>query len=115
MSSHLATLLVACQDRKGIVASLAQVLYGHGANIVDSDQHTDQIAGMFFQRLHFDLSTLTTDRVSLEAGIREVAQRFGMSWQLAYRAQVRRVAVLTSKHEHCVYDLLLRHRARELA
>jgi formyltetrahydrofolate deformylase len=115
MTGTFATLLVACQDRKGIVASLAQVLYGHGANIVDSDQHTDQIAGMFFQRLHFDLSTLTTDRVSLEAGIREVAQRFGMSWQLAYRAQVRRVAVLTSKHEHCVYDLLLRHRAGELA
>ena len=44
MSAHLATLLVACQDRKGLVASLAQVLYGHGANIIDSDQHTDPIS-----------------------------------------------------------------------
>src|SRR5690242_17083922 len=108
MIEHLATLLVACPDRKGIVASLAQVLYGHGANIIDSDQHTDTFAGMFFQRLHFDMSTLTTDRVSLEAGIREVAQRFGMTWQLAHRKQVRRVAVLSSKHEHCLYDLLIR-------
>ncbi|MGE0550549.1 MAG: formyltetrahydrofolate deformylase [Kofleriaceae bacterium] len=115
MTAHMATLLVACQDRKGIVASLAQVLYGHGANIIDSDQHTDAIAGMFFQRLHFDMSTLTTDRVSLEAGIREVAGRFGMTWQLAYKNQTRRIAVLTSKHEHCLYDLLIRHRAGELA
>jgi len=65
----VATLLVACPDRKGIVASLAQVLYGHGANILDSDQHSDAGAGMFFQRIRFDLSTLNTDKVALENGM----------------------------------------------
>jgi formyltetrahydrofolate deformylase len=39
-SSERATLLVSCPDRRGIVAALAQVLYGHGANIFDLDQHT---------------------------------------------------------------------------
>ncbi len=43
--AHFATLLVSCPDRKGIVAALAQLLYGHGANIVDVDQHTDTTAG----------------------------------------------------------------------
>ncbi|MBL9013329.1 MAG: formyltetrahydrofolate deformylase [Myxococcales bacterium] len=114
MTAHVATLLVACQDRKGLVASLAQLLYGHGANILDSDQHSDPVAGMFFQRLRFDMSTLTTDRVSLEAGIREVGARFGMDWRLAYGTKPRRVAVLCSKQEHCLYDLLIRHRAGEL-
>ena len=115
MTSHVATLLVACQDRKGLVASLAQVLYGHGANILDSDQHTDPVAGMFFQRLRFDLASLTTDRVSLEQGIREVGERMQMDWKLAYGNQVRRVAIFVSKQEHCLYDLLIRHRAGELA
>ena len=115
MTSHVATLLVACPDRKGLVASLAQVLYGHGANILDSDQHTDPVAGMFFQRLRFDLSSLTTDRVSLERGIREVGERMQMDWKLAYGNQVRRVAIFVSKQEHCLYDLLIRHRAGELA
>src|SRR6188768_4175424 len=55
-----ATLLVSCPDRRGIVAALAQVLYGHGANIFDSDQHTDPLAAQFFQRLHFDLTDLPT-------------------------------------------------------
>ena len=41
---ELATLLVSCPDKRGIVAALAQVLYGHGANILDSDQHTDPVA-----------------------------------------------------------------------
>ena len=96
MSAQVATLLVGCPDRKGIVASLAQVLYGHGANILDSDQHTDPVASLFFQRIRFDLSTLTTDRVSLEQGIREVGERFAMSWRLAYGHQVPRIAVFGS-------------------
>ncbi len=115
MTPHVATLLVACQDRKGLVASLAQVLYGHGANILDSDQHSDPVAGMFFQRLRFDLSSLTTDRVSLEQGLREVGERMAMDWKLSYGNRTRRVAILVSKQEHCLYDLLIRHRAGELA
>jgi len=114
MTASVATLLVSCQDRKGLVASLAQVLYGHGANILDSDQHADPVAGMFFQRLRFDMSTLTTDKVSLEHGIREVSQRFGMEYKLAYGSGRRRIAIFASKQEHCLYDLLIRHRAGEL-
>ncbi|HEY6880797.1 MAG TPA: formyltetrahydrofolate deformylase [Polyangiales bacterium] len=112
--SH-ATLLVSCPDRKGIVASLAQLLYGHGANIIDADQHTDTTAKMFFQRIRFDLSELHTDRVALERGIQDVAERFDMQWRLAYGATPKRVAIFVSKYEHCLYDLLLRHRAKELA
>jgi formyltetrahydrofolate deformylase len=114
VTSHLATLLVSCPDRKGLVASLAQTLYGHGANILDADQHTDPLAQMFFQRIRFDLSSLTTDRISLEAAIREVAGRFGMTWRLAYGNQKKKVAILVSRYDHCLYDLLLRHRAGEL-
>jgi formyltetrahydrofolate deformylase len=114
MTADVGTLLVACPDRKGIVASLAQVLYGHGANILDSDQHTDPVAALFFQRIRFDLSSLATDRVSLEAAIREVGTRFAMDYRIAYGHQRKRVAVFASKHEHCLYDLLIRYRAGEL-
>ncbi len=114
VSEQIATLLVGCPDRKGIVAALAQVLYGHGANILDSDQHSDPVAAMFFQRIRFDLSSLNTDRVSLEQGIREVAERFKMDWRLAYGHQVKKVAIWVSKLEHCLYDLLVRYRAGEL-
>lgn len=114
MSAALATLLVGCPDRRGIVASLAQLLYGHGANILDSDQHSDPVEGQFFQRIRFDLSALTTDRITLEAALREVAARFAMDWRLAYASQVQRVALFASRHMHCLYDLLIRYRAGEL-
>jgi formyltetrahydrofolate deformylase len=88
-----ATLLVNCPDARGIVAALA---------------------GQFFQRIRFDLAELHTDRVALEQGIRETAERFAMSWRLAYTSQRKRMAVFVSKYDHCLYDLLLRHRAGEL-
>jgi formyltetrahydrofolate deformylase len=114
VSDNAAVLLVSCPDRKGIVSALAQMLYGHGANILDADQHRDPEAGQFFQRIAFDLTELRTDRVSLELGIGEVAERFQMRFRLAYRSQRKRLAVFVSKYEHCLYDLLLRHRAGEL-
>jgi formyltetrahydrofolate deformylase len=113
-AEDLATLLVSCPDRRGIVASLAQVLFGHGANILDSDQHSDPIAGQFFQRVRFDLSELQSDRGTLERAIAEVATRFQMSYRLSYASQVKRVAIFVSRLDHCLYDLLLRHRAGEL-
>jgi len=110
-----ATLLVACPDRRGIVAALAQVLHGHGANILDSDQHTDAEAGVFFQRIRFDLTDLVTDRGSLERAIDEVAQRMSMEYRLCGAEARKRLAIFVSRTDHCLYDLLLRHRSGELA
>lgn len=112
-SDETAVLLVCCPDRRGIVAALAQLLYGHGANILDADQHSDP-AGQFFQRIRFDLSEMHTDRVTLEHAIREIAARFSMQWSLRYGADRKRVAIFVSKYEHCLVDLLWRHRSGEL-
>lgn len=111
---HVATLLVSCPDQPGIVAALAQLLYGHGANILDADQHTDPEAGMFFQRIRFDLGNLRVDRSTLERDIAQVAGRFAMDWRLAYEGTRKRMALFVSKYDHCLYDLILRHRAGEL-
>jgi formyltetrahydrofolate deformylase len=118
--SNLAVLRVACADRRGIVAALAQLLSGYGANILDSDQHTDRQAGQFFQRIVFDISALTTDRANLRRAIDEVAARFAMTVSLSFqaddagRSHKKRVCIFVSKADHCLYDLLLRHRAGEL-
>jgi formyltetrahydrofolate deformylase len=109
-----ATLLVSCPDRRGIVAALAQLLYGHGANILDADQHTDAEAGMFFQRIRFDMAEMHTDRVALARAIQEVADRFQMNWAVHYATDRKQVAIFVSRYDHCLYDLLLRHKAGEL-
>jgi formyltetrahydrofolate deformylase len=113
-ADQLATLLVSCPDRRGIVAALAQLLFGHGANILDSDQHTDPNACQFFQRIRFDVSELLTDRGTLERAVDEVAARFGMRYRICWGNQAKRMAIFVSKYDHCLVDLLLRHRCGEL-
>lgn len=113
-ADQLATLLVSCPDRRGLVAALAQVLFGHGANILDSDQHSDPIAKQFFQRIRFDTTELLTDKGTLERAIAEVAARFDMKFRISWNRRRKQMAVLVSKYEHCLVDLLLRHRSGEL-
>jgi len=110
---QLATLLVGCRDQVGATTALGQVLEAHGVRVQSSDQHVDRSAKLFFQRLRFDLSTLSTDRSSLEKAVREICERLGMEYRL-YGDRRRRTAILVSKVDHCLYDLLARHRMGEL-
>ena len=80
--------MVKCPDRKGVIAALAQLLYGLGCNILASEQFT-AAEGVYFQRIRFDLSDIVvgTANVSvLERAVAEVrsqrkvhAPKFGQS------------------------------------
>jgi formyltetrahydrofolate deformylase len=109
----LATLLVSCPDRKGLVAALSTLLYDHGANILTAQQHTDPAEGMFFQRIHFDLADLDITRAELEELLAIECRRFDMRWRISYADRPKRVAIFVSRFEHCLYDLLIRHRLGE--
>ncbi|KAH7624242.1 hypothetical protein Ndes2526B_g01505 [Nannochloris sp. 'desiccata'] len=116
-SIYVANLLVRCPDAKGVVASLSQLLYGMNCNIVTSDQFSDLDENHFYQRITLDYSELLVgpgNTAVLEHGIKEVAQRYDMEWKIAYRTKKKRVALLVSKMDHCLYDLLIRHESGEL-
>lgn len=110
-TGELGTLMVGGADRKGIHTALAQLLHDHGVHVVHSAQHSS--GGLFSERIRFDLSELVTDREVLEAAVRETCQRFGLDYRL-YGDRKKRVAILVSRQEHCLYDLLVRHRAGDL-
>ena len=109
-----AILRVYGPDANGIVAAFSQLLYGHGCGIVDSEQHTDHSAKLFFQRIHFDYSKMHTDKISLTSGIKEVCERFSMKSELNWGEKRKKVCVMVSKYDHVLWELLLRHRAGEL-
>ena len=109
-----ATLLVCCPDRKGLVAALSGILYDHGANILQAQQHTETGQGVFFQRIRFELADLDIGRPELEDLLRIECGRYQMSWRLCYSDRPKRLAIFVSKFEHCLADLLLRHRLGEL-
>ena len=110
-----ARLLVSCPDRHGIVAAVAGFLAESGANIVMSDQYsTDPEGGRFFLRMEFHLDGLDSNRAQLEQGFARVGERFEMRWRIWYACDRKRVAVLASRHDHCLLDLLWRWRRGEL-
>jgi len=113
---HVARLLISCPDRPGIVAAVSRFLFEHGANILDADQHsTDPQGGAFFMRMAFHLDGLDVGRAELEeAFAAQVAEPFAMEWSIAYAAERKRVAILVSREDHCLLDLLWRWRSGEL-
>ena len=113
--SVYATLLVSCPDRKGLVAALSGLLYDHGANILQAQQHRDPVEAVFFQRIRFTLEDLDISRDELEDLLRIECGRYQMRWRISYSDRPRRMALFVSKFEHCLSDLLLRHRLGELS
>jgi formyltetrahydrofolate deformylase len=115
MPRVIARLLISCPDGPGIVAAVSSFLAGRGANILSSDQYTtDPEGGRFFMRMEFELAA-DDSRESLDAGLAEIGERFAMDWRVAYPSERKRVALLVSREEHCMLDLLWRWRRGELA
>jgi formyltetrahydrofolate deformylase len=112
--SRIAVLLVDCPDAKGIVASVSTFLYSHGANILSSDQHQDNQAGLFFMRVAFDLAEFTIELENFAPAFQPVADRFQMQWRVEDTARLARVAIFVSRYQHCLVDLLHRHQTGEL-
>jgi formyltetrahydrofolate deformylase len=109
-------LLVSCIDRPGIVAAVSEFLFDRGANILQSDQHTtDPEGGQFFMRLEFRLDGLEDQAEEFEAAFAtHVAEPLGLDWRLEYASRRKRVAILVSRYDHCLAELLWRHRRGEL-
>jgi formyltetrahydrofolate deformylase len=110
-----ARLLITCPDRPGIVAAVAGFLSERGANIVALDQHsTGAPENRFFMRLEFDPLSGDLDEDAFATAFGPVAARLALEWRIAYAGHRKRVAVLVSRYDHCLVDLLWRHRRGEL-
>jgi formyltetrahydrofolate deformylase len=97
-------LVVSCPDQPGIVAAVAGFLFDHGANILSSAQHSGE---RFFLRMEFE-------HESALPGFDDVAQRFAMAYGITPADRPKQVAILVSREEHCLLDLLWRTRSGEL-
>jgi formyltetrahydrofolate deformylase len=102
-------LLLACPDRPGLIATISGFLAEAGLNIVDVDQHSTA-AGRFFMRMVFD-SPRDEDRGAIEDRfVREVATPFEIDFSFSESGTAKRVAVMVSREDHCLSDLLWRWR-----
>jgi len=116
-TADIGRLLLRCPDRPGLIAAVSAFLAKAGANIISLDQHsTAPEGGTFLQRAIFHLPGLTAaiDELDREfAGT--LAGQYAIDYRLAEAAKPKRVAIMASKDDHCLLDLLWRNRRGELA
>ncbi|MFA6040872.1 MAG: formyltetrahydrofolate deformylase [Methylophilus sp.] len=112
---NTATLLVTCPDARGIVASIADFLYQHNANILHADQHQDAENNLFLMRVEWDLNDFSLDESAFAEAFGVIAKQFNMQWQLKLAQHKTRVAIMVSQYDHCLADLLQRYKSGELA
>ena len=121
MSVHLASLrdraclIVHGPDRPGIVAAVSALITRNAGNIVSLDQYTDDPdGGHFFQRVVFHRADLAAASEEIEADLAKTLTPLGMEWRLTDQSIPKRMAILASTSDHCLLELLWRHRRGEL-
>ncbi len=113
--SDICTLTLSCEDRPGLVATVAGFLAQHGGNILDAQQFDDRETNRFFMRVNFHATDPAQPHEMLRYAFEPIAAAHGMAWTLRRADARQRVLLLVSKFDHCLGDLLYRMRIGELS
>ncbi|MES2042963.1 MAG: formyltetrahydrofolate deformylase [Pseudomonadota bacterium] len=108
-NTHILTLT--CPDRPGLVADVAGFLAENGGNILDSQQFNDVETDLFFMRVVF---AAEASAARLSRDFAALAAASAMQWAIRDTSVQTRVMLMVSKFDHCLGDLLYRHRIGEL-
>lgn len=109
------TILIHCEDQKGIIAAVTNFILKIEGNITYIDQHVDVDQNVFFMRLECELMNENWSIEAIKIDFQQtIANDFGMSWELHNKEQKPKMALFVSKYEHCLFDILGRYSANEL-
>jgi len=106
------TLLIDCFDQKGIVNAVSGFISENNGNIIDSQQYSSGLTAHFFMRVLVDASEFKIKIEDLDSAFSSIAVKFSMNFKFSHHT--KRMAILVSKYDHCLYDLLLRKQYGEI-
>jgi formyltetrahydrofolate deformylase len=122
-SERYYTLAASCPDRSGIIARVTGFFAEHRGWILESTFHSDdatpddahqQEHSRYFMRVEVRADSLPFDIAQLRERFAPIAHELQMEWRISDSAQKKRVVILVSQQEHCLYDLLGRWHSGEL-
>jgi len=104
-----ATMLLSCPDQRGLVSHISQFIFERGGNIIDLDEHVDEIDKVFFIRVAWDMGEFSVPAGRLNEEFQPLTKKFNAKWSIKLSSDKRRIAVFVSKHAHCLQEILWRH------
>lgn len=108
-----AILLISCPDQMGLVSRISQFIFERRGNILDLDQHVDPNEGIFSARIAWDMQNFRLSRSELKEAFAPIANQFNANWDIHFSEEKTRVAIFVSKYDHCLQEILWRHRLGE--
>lgn len=106
--------LIQCEDRKGLVCEITSFFSNRGFNILHCQQHTDTRINRYFMRIKLDMAGVSMTKSEIEGEFSSFAKTFPLEWSVHYSDCIPRVALMVTKESHCLYDILLRWKEKEL-
>lgn len=107
-------LKLSCPDQPGIVAKVATYVAGHRGNLVEFAQFSDKLGGKFFARLEIETSELDVDPEDFIEGFGTLGRSLKADWHFRRLPFRMRTAVLVTKTDHCLQEVLWRAELNEL-
>ncbi|MDP9352073.1 MAG: formyltetrahydrofolate deformylase [Chloroflexota bacterium] len=114
--SYNIRLLIQCPDRQGLISAVSSFIAIHNGNILSADQYVSPApSSTFLMRMEIEGEGFGLQREEFDAAFTPLARQHGMQWRVSYTDRPKRTAILVSRYEHCLLDLLWRWDAGELA
>lgn len=114
MSRNGLILKLSCPDQPGIVAKVAGYVAGHRGNLVEFAQFSDKMGGKFFARLEIETAELDVDVQDFVDGFGTLGRSLHADWHFRRLPYRMRTAVLVTKTDHCLNEILWRAELDEL-
>ena len=115
MQSPNFVLKASCPATSGVIAKVTTYLASHGCYISELSQFDDQQTGHFFMRAVCEIKEGNDSTESIQEGFTEIASPFEMKFSFHDTKKPVKTLIMVSQHDHCLDDLLYRHRKGELA
>lgn len=103
-----------CPDSVGLLARITGQIAASGGNLLDVSQYTDPVAKWFFARLVFEGGGAVENPPRFREELAQIAAGMKAEWTLRAAERPTKTAVLVSREDHCLADLLWRWRSNEL-
>ncbi|MFT7033377.1 MAG: formyltetrahydrofolate deformylase [Cyclobacteriaceae bacterium] len=108
-----ATLLLSGPDQPGLVSRISNFIFENGGNIINLHEHVDQVEKIISVRVSWEMDNFKIVQDKVKDVFAPIGISMKMNWQIKFSGENSRIAIFVSKYDHCLLEILWRHKNGE--